>query len=137
MKPPAQRLLPVLLAAPLWCAALSSCRDAERIPVPTAPARAAQPATNIVHPIIGRWTFPIDDREGYIREFRTDGSVTVWWPDGKIAALGTFFVVDTNAVGVDYQNDDHDVVLLMETNLIRIDHVEHEGHHRKFNARRL
>ena len=93
------------------------------------------PEQTIAHALIGRWTMPIDGRNGFIREYRSDGTATVWWPDGRIAALGKFFVVDTNTIGVEFQNHDTDVVHLTDTNTIQIDHVEFGGH-RKFYARR-
>lgn len=104
----------------------------------TAAAPPKTPTTNalIEHPIIGRWTFPIDHRDGFFREFRPDGSVTVWWPDGRVAARGTFFVVGPDAIGAAYENKDTDVIVFIETNLIRISHVEHTGYHWRYHARR-
>jgi hypothetical protein len=98
--------------------------------------QAGQATQAISHAIVGRWTYPIDGHAGFVREFRRDGTVTVWWPDGKVAGQGTFFVVATNAVGVEYSNKDTDVVLLAESNLIRIAHMQHNGYHFKFVAMR-
>lgn len=102
----------------------------------SAPPRPAATNAPIDHPIVGRWTFPIDHRDGFLREFRPDGTVTVWWPDRRVAARGTFFVVGPDAVGADYENGDSDVIVFMETNLIRISHVEHTGYHWRYHARR-
>lgn len=126
------RTAALLLAA---AGLLAACgREAtDRSPSPAPPAATNTP---IDHPIVGRWTFPIDHRDGFMREFRPDGTVTVWWPDRRVAARGTFFVVGTNAVGADYENGDSDVIVFIETNLIRISHVERTGYHWRYHARR-
>jgi hypothetical protein len=96
---------------------------------------ALPPDPPIVHVLIGRWTYPIDGRAGFIREYRADGTATVWWPDGKKAAEGTFFVVDTNTIGAQFANRETELVHLINTNTVQIDHVELTGH-RKFYAQR-
>lgn len=97
-------------------------------------AKASDP--RISHVIVGRWTAPIDGNPGYVREYRSNGAAVVWWPDGKLAASGKFFVVDSNTVAVDYPNRDTDVVRLLETNVIQINHVQYGGQHFKFYAER-
>ncbi len=94
------------------------------------------PAQNLSHPIIGRWSYPLDGRDGFVREFRSNGTAIVLWPDRTVAAQGTFFIVDTNAIAVDYPNKDTDVVHLLDANTIQIDHVEYGRYHRKFYAER-
>ena len=120
-----------------WMALLvltTSCVRRENRKEPSLPATATA-TQNISHTLIGKWTMPIDGRGGFIREFRPDGTAKVRWPDGKLAALGFFFVVDTNTIGVQFSNRDTEVVHLMDTNTVQIDHVESTGH-RKFYARR-
>jgi hypothetical protein len=94
------------------------------------------PTNRIAHAVIGTWSMPLDGRDGFKRTFRADGTVSVWWPDGRLAAEGRFDVIDTQTVSVVYPNRDTDVVRLLEDNLIRIERVELDGNHRKYHAQR-
>lgn len=96
------------------------------------PSPKADPV--VAHAVLGVWTYPLDGHAGFIREFRSNGSVRVWWPDGKLAAEGTFFIVDARTLGVQYPNRDTDVVRLVDTNLIEIQRVEYNGYHYRHGA---
>lgn len=89
------------------------------------------------HAIVGTWSLPIDGKPGFVRRFDRDGTVKVWWPDGKLAAEGRYFVVDAGTVGVEYPNRDTDVVRLLDSDTLEIQHVEFNGYHRKYMAKRV
>ena len=93
--------------------------------------------TTSPHAIVGTWSLPIDGRPGFVRRFDPDGSVRIWWPDGKLAAEGHYFVVDARTLGVDYPNHDTDVVRLIDADTIEVQHVDYNGYHRKYMARRI
>lgn len=89
------------------------------------------------HPLLGRWTAPLDGKPGFVREFRPDGGVTVWWPDGKIAATGTFFAVSDTVLGADYPDGSHDFIRQLAPDRIQIDRVQPPGEFRKYQADRI
>lgn len=103
-------------------------------PAPEPPPPVAASTNRIAHAVVGFWSLPIEGRDGFRREFRADGTVRVWWPDGKLAAEGRFDVVDAQTVSVVYPNRDTDVVHLLDTNYMQIARVELNGNHRKYFA---
>lgn len=122
----------------LLCLIACSRREEKMGVVRPAATPAASISTQAIsHAIIGTWTYPIDDRKGFVRTFRPDGSMTVWWPDGKIAGEGTYFVVDSNTVGVAYPNKDTDMVHLTDSDTIQVAHVQYNGYHMKYTGRRV
>lgn len=94
-------------------------------------------AAGVRHAIVGAWTLPRDGKPGFRRVFRPDGTVTVWWPDGRVAAESRFEVIDAQTVSVKYANGDTDVVRLIQPDAIRIERVESNGYHWKYYARRV
>jgi hypothetical protein len=100
----------------------------------TAPAQKFS-ITN--HPVLGRWTAPIDGKPGFVREFRADGGVSVWWPNGKLAATGTFFIVGDVLIGARYPDGATDTVKLMGPDEIQIDRVQPPGYFRRYFAERV
>ena len=122
-----RRILAVFLSA-----LLVACG---RAPEASVRADRPAPATNrIEHAVIGFWSLPIEGRDGFRRQFREDGTVLVWWPDGKLAAEGRFDVVDAETVSVVYANRDTDLVHLLDSNYLQIVRVELNGNHRKYYA---
>ena len=114
---------------------LAACGKPETAaPSPTPPDAATQ---TITHAIIGTWTFPIDGNNGYTRTYRPDGTITIKWPDGKIADQGRFFVVDPQTLGSQFPAHDTEVTRLIDSNTVEIIRVEHTGNHRKHYARRV
>ena len=100
-------------------------------------APRSRTAAGVRHAIVGAWTLPRDGKPGFRRVFRPDGTVTVWWPDGRVAAESRFEVIDAQTVSVKYANGDTDVVRLIEPDAIRIERVEYNGYHWKYYARRV
>ena len=111
-----------MLAAALLVIVAAGCR--------TVPSGLAS------HTVVGAWTLERDGKPGFRRLFRPDGTVTVWWPDGRIAGEGRFEAIDDLTVAVKYPNGDTDVVRLIEPDAIRIERVELRGVHWKYYARR-
>lgn len=95
------------------------------------------PISTTNHPVVGRWSAPIDGKPGFVREFRDDGGVSVWWPDGKLAVTGTFFVVGDGMVGARFADGANDTVKFLGPDQIQIDRVQSPGYFRRYFAERI